>query len=382
MSTIYIHWPFCLSKCYYCDFNSIKCSGNIDFKKWLYLYKKLLGKFKQDFYKSEDITSIYFGGGTPSLLPEGFVADLIEEINNSFNLMPGSEITLEANPKTVNKQSLLNFKKAGINRLSIGVQSVRNEDLKLLGRIHNSQDAKDCVFEAFDVFDNISIDMIYNRPRQNLIDWESELNEVLNWPINHISLYELIIEDNTKLKQMIEQGDIPPPDKSDKFFNKTIEIATQANFEMYEVSNFARNQKYGKHNLSYWNYEDYYGIGPGSHSRITKAQQKIAIAQISNNLNWLKWAEDPDFELEILSKDEIFEEMCIMGLRSKCGLDLGKISEEIKNKYDLQNKIEKLIKNSYIIKLGNRIILTKEGIKRLNLVIEFLVREEPYEIFN
>ncbi|MDO4975228.1 MAG: hypothetical protein Q4E61_02790, partial [Alphaproteobacteria bacterium] len=146
--------------------------------------------------------------------------------------------------------------------------------------------------------------------------------------------------------------------------------------------NFARNQKYGKHNLSYWNYEDYYGIGPGSHSRITKAQQKVAIAQISNNLNWLKWAEDPDFELEILSKDEIFEEMCIMGLRSKCGLDLGKISEEIKNKYDLQNKIEKLIKNSYIIKLGNRIILTKEGIKRLNLVIEFLVREEPYEIFN
>lgn len=382
MSTIYIHWPFCLSKCYYCDFNSIKCSGNIDFKKWLYLYKKVLEKFKQDFYKSKDITSIYFGGGTPSLLPEWFVADLIEEINNSFNLMPGSEITLEANPKTVNKQSLLNFKKAGINRLSIGVQSIRNEDLKLLGRIHNSQDAKDCVFEAFDVFDNISIDMIYNRPRQNLIDWESELNEVLNWPINHISLYELIIEDNTKLKQMIEQGNIPYPDNSDKFFNKTIEIATQANFEMYEVSNFARNQKYGKHNLSYWNYEDYYGIGPGSHSRITKAQQKIAIAQISNNLNWLKWAEDPDFELEILSKDEIFEEMCIMGLRSKCGLDLGKISEEIKNKYDLQNKIEKLIKNSYIIKLGNRIILTKEGIKRLNLVIEFLVREEPYEIFN
>lgn len=382
MSTIYIHWPFCLSKCYYCDFNSIKCSGNIDFKKWLYLYKKVLGKFKQDFYKSEDITSIYFGGGTPSLLPEWFVADLIEEINNSFNLMPGSEITLEANPKTVNKQSLLNFKKAGINRLSIGVQSIRNEDLKLLGRIHNSQNAKDCVFEAFDVFDNISIDMIYNRPRQNLIDWESELNEVLNWPINHISLYELIIEDNTKLKQMIEQGDIPYPDNSDKFFNKTIEIATQANFEMYEVSNFARNQKYGKHNLSYWNYEDYYGIGPGSHSRITKAQQKIAIAQISNNLNWLKWAENPDFELEILSKDEIFEEMCIMGLRSKCGLDLGKISEEIKNKYDLQNKIEKLIKNSYIIKLGNRIILTKEGIKRLNLVIEFLVKEEPYEIFN
>lgn len=382
MSTIYIHWPFCLSKCYYCDFNSIKCSGNINFKKWLYLYKKVLEKFKQDFYKSEDITSIYFGGGTPSLLPEWFVADLIEEINNSFNLMPGSEITLEANPKTVNKQSLLNFKKAGINRLSIGVQSIRNEDLKLLGRIHNSQDAKDCVFEAFDVFDNISIDMIYNRPRQNLTDWESELNEVLNWPINHISLYELIIEDNTKLKQMIEQGDIPYPDNSDKFFNKTIEIATQANFEMYEVSNFARNQKYGKHNLSYWNYEDYYGIGPGSHSRITKAQQKVAIAQISNNLNWLKWAEDPDFELEILSKDEIFEEMCIMGLRSKCGLDLGKISEEIKNKYDLQNKIEKLIKNSYIIKLGDRIILTKEGIKKLNLVIEFLVREEPYEIFN
>ncbi len=382
MSTIYIHWPFCLSKCYYCDFNSVKCLGDIDFRKWLNLYKKVLKRFKEDFYKNENITSIYFGGGTPSLLPEWFVSNLIKEISNNFNLTKSVEITLEVNPKTVTKQKLLNFKKAGINRLSIGVQSIRDNDLKLLGRIHNAKSATECVFKALDVFDNLSIDMIYNRPGQNLPDWENELTEVLSWPIGHVSLYELIIEDNTKLKQMIKEGRVPYPDRTDRFFEKTIEIAEQAGFEMYEVSNFAKYQMYGKHNLSYWNYEDYYGIGPGSHSRVTIGSEKIAIAQISNNSEWLNWAEDPNFEIETLSEDEIFEEMCIMGLRAKCGLNLKKISEKIKIKYDLQNKMEKLMKNSYIIKRGDRIALTKEGIKRLNLVIEFLVKEGPYENFN
>jgi len=382
VSTIYIHWPFCVSKCYYCDFNSVKCPENIDFKKWLCLYKKVLQEFKQEFYRNENITSLYFGGGTPSLLPEWFVNELIEEIKNSFKLIQNAEITLEANPKTVTKQNLLNFKKAGINRLSIGVQSIRDEDLKLLGRIHNTKDAKKCVFETLKIFDNVSIDMIYNRPNQNLEDWEHELKEVLNWPINHASIYELIIENNTKLKYMIDKGNVPFPDKSDIFFEKTIEIAEREGFEMYEVSNFAKHQKYGKHNLSYWNYEDYYGIGPGSHSRVTLNNKKIAIAQISNNSEWLKWAENPKLELEILSEDEIFEEKCIMSLRSKFGLCLDKISEKIKIKYDLQNKVEKLIQNLYIIKERDKIILTKEGIKRLNLVIEFLVREGLYEDFN
>lgn len=382
MSTIYIHWPFCLSKCYYCDFNSVKCSEHIDFKSWINLYKKVLKRFKENFYKNENITSIYFGGGTPSLLPEWFVKEFIEEISNNFNLIQAAEITLEVNPKTVTKQKLLNFKKGGINRLSIGVQSIRDNDLKLFGRIHNAKSATECVFEALDVFDNLSIDMIYNRPGQNLADWENELTEVLSWPINHVSLYELIIEDNTRLKQMIEEGSVPYPDSTDRFFEKTIEIAEQAGFEMYEVSNFAKFQMYGEHNLSYWNYEDYYGIGPGSHSRVTIGNEKIAIAQISNNSEWLNWAENPEFEIETLSEDEVFEEVCIMGLRSKSGLNFDNISKKIKIKYDLQNKIEKLMKNSYIIKRGNRIVLTKEGIKRLNLVIEFLVKEGPYENFN
>lgn len=382
MSTIYIHWPFCVSKCHYCNFNSVKCPSNIDFKQWLYLYKKVLPKFKQEFYKGEDITSIYFGGGTPSLLPEYFVDDLIKEISNNFKVIKDAEITLEANPKTITKQKAIDLNRAGVNRLSIGVQSIRNADLKMLGRIHNPEEARNCVFEMSEVFDNISIDMIYNRSGQKLQSWEEELNEVLAWPVNHVSLYELIIEDNTKLKELIDNDKLQKPKDSAEFFERTIEIAENAGFEMYEVSNFAKGGCYGKHNLSYWRYDDYYGIGPGSHSRVTLNNSKIAIEQISDNMGWLAWAENPHFDEETLTEEEVFEEKCIMGLRSKCGLDIDKLPKSIKIKYDLKNKLEKLVQNLYIIKEGGKVTLTREGIKRLNLVIEFLVRERIYENFD
>ena len=219
MSSIYIHWPFCVSKCNYCDFNSIACKGsNIDFENWLKLYKKVLLKFKNEFYKDEDITSVYFGGGTPSLLPVFFVEDILNEIQKNFNLKDEAEITLEANPKTIDKEKAVGLKKIGINRLSIGVQSIIEDDLKMLGRIHSAKDAINCIYEMRNIFENISIDMIYNRPGQTLKDWSNELNEVLKLPIDHISLYELIVEDNTPIKKMIDSGILPIPSSSADFF--------------------------------------------------------------------------------------------------------------------------------------------------------------------
>ena len=385
MSSIYIHWPFCVSKCNYCDFNSIACKGsNIDFENWLKLYKKVLLKFKNEFYKDEDITSVYFGGGTPSLLPVFFVEDILNEIQKNFNLKDEAEITLEANPKTIDKEKAVGLKKIGINRLSIGVQSIIEDDLKMLGRIHSAKDAINCIYEMRNIFENISIDMIYNRPGQTLKDWSNELNEVLKLPIDHISLYELIVEDNTPIKKMIDSGILPIPSSSADFFEKTMEITEKNNFERYEVSNFAlknnfdKNQKpkYGRHNLSYWNYEDYYGIGPGSHSRVSVDSKKIAIAQDPNNESWLKWADSNlDFDCEILSKDDEYKELLIMGLRANCGVDLKKIDDSIKNKHDLENKLKNLYENSYIIKDGGKIFLMYDGIFRLNMIVKYLAGE-------
>lgn len=378
MSTIYIHWPFCRSKCYYCDFNSVPCPQFIDYSKWLAAYTKILQKYTEQYYQGDPITSIYFGGGTPSLLPNWFIASILEEIDNAFQLAPNLEITLEANPKTIDKIKAMNLKKSGINRLSIGVQSIIDADLKMLGRIHSAREAKECIFEISEIFDNLSIDMIYNRPGQNLRNWEEELNEVLKYPIKHISLYELIVEQNTRLKAMIDSGVLPSPSSSAAFFEKTIEIARNHGFEMYEVSNFAKDKCYGQHNISYWKYEDYYGIGAGAHSRCTLAGRKIAIAQISDNNEWLRWAletKNPVFNEEILSEDDEFKERLIMGLRSKFGIKIDVISKHIKAKYGLKNKLKKLQENSYIINKGSDVVLTDNGIMKLNLIIRYLTEE-------
>ena len=376
MSTIYIHWAYCISKCYYCNFNSVPCDKALDYEAWYNAYIRVLNEYRRRYYRNEQITSVYFGGGTPSLLPEWFVARILDETNKMFRLDPTIEITMEANPKTINKTKALEFRKAGINRLSIGVQSIIDSDLKMLGRIHSAADAISCVMDMVEIFDNVSIDMIYNRPGQNLSSWENELNTVLLFPIQHISLYELIVEPNTKIKDMIESERLPHTSSSSEFFEKTIEIARSNGFERYEVSNFAKNKHYGRHNISYWRYEDYYGIGPGSHSRCSQMGRKIAIAQIANNEEWLKWANsDITFCEEKLTEEDEFKERLLMGLRSKFGIRLNDISNSIKTKYGLHAKLDKLLTNSYIVNMGDDVILTDEGVMKLNLIIQYLTKE-------
>ena len=376
MSTIYIHWGYCLSKCYYCNFNSVPCNKALDYEAWCNAYIKVLREYRRRYYRNEKITSIYFGGGTPSLLPGWFVAKILDEISAHFKLSETVEITLEANPKTINKSKAHSFKSAGINRLSIGVQSIIDSDLKMLGRIHSAADAISCVMDMTQIFDNVSIDIMYNRPGQNLASWENELRTVLHYPIQHISLYELIVEPNTKIKAMIEAERLPPPSSSSKFFEKTIEIARSNGFERYEVSNFAKNEHYGRHNISYWKYDDYYGIGAGAHSRCSIEGRKIAIAQIEDNEEWLKWASaDITFCEEKLTEEDEFKERLLMGLRSKFGIKLKDISNHIKTKYGLNAKLDKLRANSYIISMGDDMILTDEGIMKLNLIIRYLTEE-------
>ncbi|MBR1944621.1 MAG: radical SAM family heme chaperone HemW [Alphaproteobacteria bacterium] len=374
MSTIYIHWPYCLSKCYYCDFNSIACKSNIDYLEYCQLYKNVLNKFIKQFYNNEVITSIYLGGGTPSLVEPIFIDNLLNFIYKEFEISEAIEITIEANPKTIDKYKAKEFKLSGINRISIGVQSIIDEDLRILGRIHNSYDAIKCVYDMSDVFNNISIDMIYNRPGQKIDDWLIELNKVFKLPIQHISMYELIIENNTYIKYLIDNGFIKSPNPNSDFMEKTIQVAKNNGFEMYEISNYVKNDTklYSRHNLSYWNYDRYYGVGAGAHSRVSDGNNIYAIEQICNINDWMLWAKNPIFNLELLTQDDIYKEQLLMGLRTKFGVDINKLNKNMINKYKLFDKIKVLKHNSYVIDNDSYVILTYSGMLKFNMIVDYL----------
>jgi oxygen-independent coproporphyrinogen-3 oxidase len=314
---------------------------------------------------NQKITSIYFGGGTPSLLPVSFVSEVIKSIKTNFDVLSGAEITIEANPRTIDIEKAGALKEAGINRISIGVQSIYDRWLMVLGRIsHGAHDGISCVNQMSKVFDNVSIDMIYNRPGQGITEWALELKEVMDLfcgQIKHISCYELIVEENTPLYTKIKTGELPQPVKSSDsaFLDTTRDILAKNGFEMYEVSNFAKGEEfYGQHNLSYWRYEDFFGVGPGAHSRVSVNGQKIAITQLKG------------FEMsyETLSEKDVLKEKLIMGLRAKCGIAIA----DLKGVPNLDKKMLKLSKSSYIIYNCGRVVVTYEGLKRANLVVEYI----------
>lgn len=370
---IYIHWPFCLSKCHYCDFYSVPCGkSHINSEEMLNFYTSVANQFLR-YYKGQKVRSIFFGGGTPSLASSSFINGIIKNIKNNFNVSQDTEITLEANPNTINIDKAEQFKQAGINRLSIGIQSLLDEDLKLLGRSHSAEDGIKCLLNMATVFDNISIDLIHTRPFQELDNWKKELDSVFRFPINHLSCYQLIIEDGTTMKQMVDSGKVSIPSDDEGFFDGTNEIIQKHGFEMYEVSNFALNGTYSKHNTGYWKYLDYYGIGPSAHSRVSINDQKVAMNQIADTEKWKTWAIDPVFKENHLSEDDVFLERLIMGLRTKWGIDPNYFSEDIKEKYNFYEKIDNLLRNLYIIVDREGVRLTYEGIKRINLIIGYLI---------
>jgi oxygen-independent coproporphyrinogen-3 oxidase len=332
------------------------------------LYKAVIRRFLDNFYKDEQITSIYFGGGTPSLLTPSFVSEIITLICDRCNISEDVEITLEANPKTIDLLRAEGFRSAGVNRLSIGVQSLIETDLRILGRGHGAIEAINCVLEMSEIFNNVSIDMIYNRPGQKLEDWASELSTALSsLPVQHISIYELIIENGTAIKRMIDDGILQAPNPGTEFIETTWEIAENFGFHKYEISNFAKPGFEGQHNLSYWKYEDYYGIGPGAHSRICLNNgKKVAIEQAERIDDWIVFAKTGSaFEITELSEDDELSERLIMGLRAEVGVDLG-------NCHIDNDKIHFLLENSYIMLREGRVVLTNEGYLRLNLVVKYL----------
>lgn len=374
--SIYIHYPFCRSKCPYCDFNSY-CNLKIDEEELIKAYLNEIEYYK-DIIKDKIIDTIYFGGGTPSLMSEKLLNNIMNKINSLYKINKNCEISLESNPNSINYTKLKSFKDIGINRLSIGVQSLIDEDLKFLGRIHNKNEAIEAINNAQKIFnDRYSIDLIYGRPNQNLKEWKNELNEAIQLSPFHISLYQLIIEKGTPFYRNKIQT--PNEDIATKLYEETNNILEKNKIMQYEISNYAKNGYECKHNLVYWNNGEWIGIGAGAHGRININQKRYSIQNLKKPLNWLDKTLKNKNGISIknlLSKQEIIEEYLIMGLRIKDGIKIKNLQKNIdcNNFYDIldKNNIEFLAKLNLINANDKNIKLTKKGFLLLNSVIEKL----------
>ena len=323
---IYVHWPFCAAKCPYCDFNAY-ATQQVEQTDWRRGYLKALDKAAIR-TGGRNCRSVYFGGGTPSLMSAETVAAIIDRIAEHWNLAASAEITLEANPSSSSLESFTLFQKAGINRVSIGVQSLRNADLVALGRLHDAQQGRSAVSAAQSVFGHVSIDLIYGRQHQEIDSWSRELTEALSLAPGHLSLYQLTIEPNTPFGHRLRAGRLDglPDDSLAAQFDFTTEmICAEAGYERYEVSNFAGDSGESRHNLLYWRCADYLGVGPGAHGRLTLGNDRLATETIRDPDAWLqsaiagKGGEEPDY---LLDGPEQAVEYAMMALRLTEGMNL------------------------------------------------------------
>lgn len=376
---LYIHWPFCLSKCPYCDFNS-HVHAKIDEAAW---EKALISQIKHWHSKTphRKLTSIFFGGGTPSLMSPKLVGRLLETAEKTWGFAENIEITLEANPTSIEQNKFQGFQKAGVNRVSVGIQSLLPEALRFLGRTHSADEGKRAIDIARNTFKRYSFDLIYTRPDQTLGTWEIELQEALSYTGHHLSLYQLTIEKQTPFHLAFMRGDfkMPDEDNSVKFYTRTNEIMAHHDFKAYEVSNYAKPGEACRHNLTYWRSKDYVGIGPGAHGRLTIGGKKYATRQHRAPTVWLEKATEmsPDLtQLTPLSQKDIFQEKIIMGLRLEEGIEkapLKALSPADYSGLGLDNKARILLQNGYLTNDTLFLRLTPEGRLRLNSVVDYLL---------
>lgn len=372
---LYVHWPFCEAKCPYCDFNS-HVSRNIDQKAWAVAYQKELARVAVQ-TPDRILNSIFFGGGTPSLMNPDTVAGIIETARRLWRTSNDMEVTLEANPGSVEAARFTAFRDGGVNRISMGIQALNDTDLKRLGRIHTVAEAKAAFDIARSTFDRVSFDLIYARQDQTLKDWESELKQALTMAIDHISLYQLSIETGTAFGDRFDRGKLrglPTDDLSADMFQITQDICVSSGMPAYEVSNHAREGAQSRHNLIYWSGGDYIGVGPGAHGRITLGGQRYATECWKNPQKWLdKVAQDSgEKPRSVLSRTDQADEYLMMALRTTQGLDAIRYGDIAGHPID-GAAIESLINMGMINRDISKIIATNQGIMVLNAVIKELL---------
>ena len=325
---LYVHWPFCLAKCPYCDFNS-HVAGAIDHARWAKALLRELDHFADE-TGPRPLTSIFFGGGTPSLMAPATCAALIERAAARFGHAPGIEITLEANPTSVEAERLGSFRAAGVNRVSLGVQALDDEALRFLGRGHSAAEALAAVELAARIFPRFSFDLIYARPGQSPGAWRAELDRALGHAGGHLSLYQLTIEPGTRFHALHQGGALvlPPDELQADLYEVTQERLARAGLPDYEISNHARPGEECRHNLVYWRAGDWVGIGPGAHGRLTIDGRRVASETARMPRAWLEQVErlgHAERPRQELSREVQLEELLLMGLRLAEGIEIARL---------------------------------------------------------
>jgi putative oxygen-independent coproporphyrinogen III oxidase len=327
---VYVHWPFCAQKCPYCDFNSHVRHGGWDEPRFLAAYRREL-QHMAALAPGRSVHSVFFGGGTPSLMRPDTVAGILDEIARLWAVDTDAEITLEANPSSVEAGRFRGYRHAGVNRVSLGVQSLEDAHLKRLGRLHDAAEARAAIEIARNTFDRFSFDLIYARPGQDEAQWTEELDSALGLAGGHLSLYQLTIEDGTPFAALHRAGKlvVPEPELADRLYEITQERMEAAGLPAYEISNHAVPGQESRHNLVYWRYGTYAGVGPGAHGRLLVAGSRRAVATERNPEVWAARVEENGqgiIEDEPLTPEQAADEMLLMGLRLAEGVDIERLA--------------------------------------------------------
>ena len=329
---VYVHWPFCAAKCPYCDFNSHVRRAAPDQARFARAFEREIA-WTAARTGPREVTSIFLGGGTPSLMEPQTVATVLDAIARHWHVPGGIETTLEANPTSVEAERFRDYRAAGVNRVSLGVQSLDPHDLRMLGRLHTVEQALGAIEIARETFPRLSFDLIYARPGQTVAGWEAELSRAIDLAADHLSLYQLTIEDGTPFAALHRAGKLPVPDGdlSADLFEATRALTETRGLPLYEVSNHARPGAESQHNLTYWRYGDYAGIGPGAHGRLTLGVGKVATTTERHPETWLAHVETHGHGIvdeAPLAPAERADEMLVMGMRLAEGIDVSRLERE------------------------------------------------------
>ena len=374
---LYIHWPFCQSKCPYCDFNS-HVVADVDQDRWARAYLSEIERVGRE-TPGRVLRSVFFGGGTPSLMDPAVVDSILRKVRATWPGANDIEITLEANPTSVEASRFSAYRDAGVNRISMGIQALIDTDLRALGRMHTVAEA----LQAFDIarglFERVSFDLIYARQHQTLADWEGELRAALAMAVDHLSLYQLTVEQGTAFGDRYASGKLrglPDDDTSADMYALTQDLTGAAGFAGYEISNHAKPGQESRHNLIYWRYGDYAGIGPGAHGRLTTGGERFATEAPKAPTVWLQQVErlqTAGWLRESLSRKDQFQEFMMMGMRLKEGVDLDRLRRLTDT--DLSNHINMLTDIGMVEVVSGRLRVTGQGGPVLNAVLRQLLSD-------
>ncbi|MDX5595076.1 radical SAM family heme chaperone HemW [Pseudovibrio sp. SPO723] len=375
---VYVHWPFCLAKCPYCDFNSHVRHKPVDQQDYVNAMLRELD-YNAQFVASQPVDSVFFGGGTPSLMEPRTVEAILEGINRYWPIGENAEISMEANPTSVEATRFAGYRAAGVNRLSVGIQALNDKDLKILGRQHSVDEAVKAVEIARTTFERISFDLIYARPDQTLEGWEQELNRAIDLAADHLSMYQLTIEEGTMFHRLYAAGKLEmlDPDYAADMFDLTQEVTASRGLPAYEVSNHAVPGSECQHNLVYWRYGDYIGVGPGAHGRLSLANgQRMATLTENHPETWLGLVESKGtgiIETGDLTCEEQSDELLLMGLRLREGIDVARYEALAERSFNAA-RLTVLQEEGLVEWIGNsRLRATPRGVGVLNAVITELV---------